>query len=408
MFCENELRFLCDTLKKSRVRTLIGTPNELLDLVPDVGLEGLLSTALLGEISAHWLLEKIEPETVYKLTDPLGLCYTYFLLPASEYKTVIVIGPYLSAPPIPEQLPEIGEQLGISPHRQRFLEEYYMSIPVLAEGNHLLMMLDTFCERMWERPSFAIVDVNKLDPLPVSPINEPLHSNGFDDVLVNMKTMEKRYAFENEILRAVSLGQIHKEKLLVSAFNGSFFEKRLSDPLRNAKNYCIIMNTLLRKAAESGGVHPVYIDRISAEFAAKIERMQSITENTALMREMFRGYCRLVRKHALQKFSLVVQKTILVIDSDLSADLSLRSLAEAQNVSLGYLSTVFKRETGKTVSEFIREKRMKHAAHLLGTTKLQIQTVALHCGIMDVQYFSKLFKRQTGKSPREYREEIQN
>ena len=82
------------------------------------------------------------------------------------------------------------------------------------------------------------------------------------------------------------------------------------------------------------------------------------------------------------------------------------TLAESQNVSSGYLSTVFKKETGKTVTGYIRDKRIKHAMHLLSTTHLQIQTIALHCGIMDVQYFSKLFKKQTGKTPKEYRESI--
>ena len=95
---------------------------------------------------------------------------------------------------------------------------------------------------------------------------------------------------------------------------------------------------------------------------------------------------------------------MLLIDSDLSADLSLRSLADHQSISYGYLCALFKRETGKTISAYVREKRIKHAAHLLATTHLQIQTVALHCGIMDVQYFSKIFKRQTGKTPKEYRE----
>ena len=95
-----------------------------------------------------------------------------------------------------------------------------------------------------------------------------------------------------------------------------------------------------------------------------------------------------------------------MIDTDLSADLSLSALAEHQGISLGYLSTVFKKETGKTISEYVREKRINHAIHLLGTTHLQVQTVALHCGIMDVQYFSKIFKKQTGKTPKEYRESM--
>ncbi|MBQ1965507.1 MAG: helix-turn-helix transcriptional regulator, partial [Clostridia bacterium] len=173
---------------------------------------------------------------------------------------------------------------------------------------------------------------------------------------------------------------------------------------RNLKNYCIIMNTLLRKAAEQGGVHPIYLNRVSTDFALRIEQMLSLSENGLLMREMFRSYCRLVRNHSLRSYSLLVQKTILLIDSDLSSDLTLHTLAEHQKVSSGYLATVFKRETGKTVSQYIREKRMKHAAYLLSTTHLQVQTVALHCGIVDVQYFSKLFKGYTGKTPKEYRE----
>ena len=46
---------------------------------------------------------------------------------------------------------------------------------------------------------------------------------------------------------------------------------------------------------------------------------------------------------------------------------------------------------------------MDYAKYILSTTNMQIQNVALHCGIMDVQYFSKLFKKHTGKTPTEYR-----
>ena len=164
------------------------------------------------------------------------------------------------------------------------------------------------------------------------------------------------------------------------------------------------MNTLLRKAAENGGVHPVYLDRISSNFARQIEEISVLSAFPTLMHEMFRSYCRLVRKHSTRRYSPAVQKTILLIDSDLSAPLTLSTLAAAQELSEGYLAKIFKKETEKTVSEYVREKRMKHAAHLLTTTRLQIQTIALHCGIMDVHYFSKQFKKHTGKTPKEYRE----
>ena len=163
------------------------------------------------------------------------------------------------------------------------------------------------------------------------------------------------------------------------------------------------MNTLLRKAAESGGVHPVHLDRVSSEFAAKIERLFSVSDVRALMSDMFKTYCRLVRSMSLKSLSPLVQNAILIIEADLSADISPSRLAESLGVSLGYLSTVFKRQTGKTVSQYILDKRMDYAKYILSTTNMQIQNVALHCGIMDVQYFSKLFKKHTGKTPTEYR-----
>ena len=164
------------------------------------------------------------------------------------------------------------------------------------------------------------------------------------------------------------------------------------------------MNTLSRKAAERGGVHPIYLDKVSSEFAHKIERLSSVSLGPSLMREMFRTYCRLVRKHSMKNYSAPIQKAIALIDADLTADLSLHALATAQNISDGYLSSLFRRETGQTLTQFVNERRMKAASRLLTTTKLQIQTVAQHCGIVDVHYFSRLFKKHTGMTPLEYRE----
>ncbi|MBQ9783997.1 MAG: helix-turn-helix domain-containing protein [Clostridia bacterium] len=407
MFYENELAFLCDTFKKSRVRIFWATKSEFESVAARSAGDGGLGVELPHADAMRHFPRTLQERTVYRLTDAFGFSYSYLRLPDTAEETVLVVGPYLCAVPSPSRILELGEANGISPKHQRYLEEYYTTIPVLAESDRLFLMLDAFCERIWKSPSFSIVDLNQGREGPASPLQDPTRAPALDDVLVNMKAMETRYGFENEMIRAVSLGQIHMEKQLLTAFSDRMFEKRVPDPLRNAKNYCIIMNTLLRKAAESGGVHPVYLDRTSSSFAQKIEQMASVSENAALMREMFRAYCRLVRKHTMKPYSLLVQKTILLIDSDLSADLSPNALASSQGISLGYLSTVFKRETGKTLSEYIRDKRMAHAAHLLGTTNLQIQTVALHCGIMDVQYFSKTFKRHTGKTPKEYRESLE-
>ena len=403
MFYENELNFLRDVFRKCRVNTFVGESGELVDN-NDIGLKSIFGKNRADEFLTRLFSERLDSNTVYRLTDGLGLSYSYLLLPPSHKGEVLFIGPYLKALPSKAYMLELGEKNGISPKRQRYLEEYYESIPVLSEGNYLFTMLSVFCERIWDTPSFSMVEVdNNKYQTPVLPVSESLEGDDFDDVIMNMKALERRYEFENEMIQAVSLGQLHKEDRLLNVFSSQAFEKRVADPLRNAQNYDIIMNTLLRKAAEKGGVHPIYIDKVSSEFASKIEHLSSLSENAMLMREMFRSYCRLVRRHTMKNLSAVVQRAMLLIDSDLSANLSLKTVAENQNVSLGYLSDVFRRETGKTISEYIRARRIGHAKYLLSTTQLQIQTVALHCGIVDVHYFSKTFKKETGKTPKEYR-----
>ncbi|MBP1576519.1 MAG: AraC family transcriptional regulator, partial [Oscillospiraceae bacterium] len=223
----------------------------------------------------------------------------------------------------------------------------------------------------------------------------------------NMQMMETRYAQENELMDAVAAGHMHKAETLLHALSPHSFENRLSDQLRNVKNYLIIMNTLLRKAAERGGVHPVYLDSNSSAFARQIEQLPGVEQVGSLMEEMFRSYCRLVKMHSMRQYSPPIQRVITYIDSDLTANLSLSTLAAMQNVSAGYLSSLFKQETGETLTEHVNRKRVKFAMRLLGTTRLQVQTIAQHCGILDVHYFSKVFKKYAGMTPKEYRNSLQ-
>ena len=183
-------------------------------------------------------------------------------------------------------------------------------------------------------------------------------------------------------------------------------EQRLADPVRNAKNYAIILNTLLRKATEEGGVHPIHIDKISSTFAKKIELQTSEKGSSQLFKEMVRKYALTVKNHSLKGYSKMVRRVMIQVDTDLASDLSLSSQAILLNVNPNYLSTVFKKETGHTLTEYVTGKRIEHAVFLLNSTNMQIQTIAQYCGIPDISYFTKTFKKYIGKSPTEYRNEI--
>lgn len=397
---EGELRMLCETFQKCRVSTLFVSNGGVANAV-----KGDLSDLLFGEeasVLKEEFLKTIRPNTIYRRTSPSQCSHLLLRLPHPPQETVLVIGPYLPAPLTQRQIFEIAEKYAIPPQRQKLLENYYASLPILPETSHLFSLLDTFGDRIWGSNRFTVEEIQGQSVAEIRPL--PSRGDGGEDTLMRMKIMEERYAAENMLIRAVARGQIHKCTALMENFATMPFEKRLDDPLRNLKNYSIIMNTLLRKAAEQGGVHPIHLDEMSSAFAARIEQLPSMAAGHALMGEIFRSYCLLVRKHTMRNYSSTVQKTLIMIDADLTADLSLRRLAAAQNISPSYLSATFKKETGKTLTDYINSERMQLAAHLLETTALQVQTVAAHCGILDVQYFSKLFKKYKEKTPKEYRE----
>lgn len=120
---------------------------------------------------------------------------------------------------------------------------------------------------------------------------------------------------------------------------------------------------------------------------------------------MFEEYCQLVRENSAREYSPLVQRAVLYVDVNMDQNLSLKALAAAQNVNASYLSARFRKETGQTLTEYVNQKRMQYAGRLLTNTRLQIQTIAQHCGMTDVNYFSKLFKKYMGKTPGEYRKE---
>ena len=248
MFYENELNFLRDVFRKCRVNTFVGESGELVDN-NDIGLKSIFGKNRADEFLTRLFSERLDSNTVYRLTDGLGLSYSYLLLPPSQKGEVLFIGPYLKALPSKAYMLELGEKNGISPKRQRYLEEYYESIPVLSEGNYLFTMLSVFCERIWDTPSFSMVEVdNNKYQTPVLPVSESLEGDDFDDVIMNMKALERRYEFENEMIQAVSLGQLlsdaHVEELLktvapvekkrVYAGVGDYFSQEEYDQVRKS------------------------------------------------------------------------------------------------------------------------------------------------------------------------------
>lgn len=405
MYYSAELEYLGKVLRKLHVQMIRFDRDTKQVQQLDYGLRKFLGREDMYELFFKENIERAEENTIYKLTDELMCKYIFLMLPGLAEPVPLVVGPYMSFEMSREQRLEEAERLGVPTWRVSGMEECFSNIPVIKDETVLLTLMDIFGEVLWgSGKAYKIIDVNREmsgTPMPIASLDE---ETGPEDTMMRMKMMESRYEYENELIQIVSQGLSHRAEIMLSNFSKMAFDERTADPIRNVKNYSIICNTLLRKAAEQGGVHPIYLDSVSSEFARRIENITGVESAQTLMGEMAHSYCRLVRKYATRQYSPMVQKTVTYIDTNLSGDLSLSTLASVQNMNASYLSALFSKETGKTVTEYVNEKRMAAAAQLLRTTRLQIQTIAQHCGMSDVNYFSKLFKKHYEMTPKQYRD----
>lgn len=93
-----------------------------------------------------------------------------------------------------------------------------------------------------------------------------------------------------------------------------------------------------------------------------------------------------------------------VIEKRYGEPLSLRDVAAAVGITPGHLTTVVRHRTGRTVQDWIIDRRMSEARRLLTDTGLPVADIAHRVGIADPGYFSRLFHRTHGAPPRRWRE----
>ncbi len=402
-----ELDFLLSFCSKYHINTTIFTLENTDLSVFDMQLRRMLGlNQEYAELTT--LLNHGNSNCIYRILDSFHCIYYLMLLPDLDTATALSIGPFTVTQIDNSLVMDYVEKYAITPDLLKSIQNYFFMVPFIKDESMLQTLLNVFAEKVWgsmNRFSYEFVDHGIHESQYTISLFQ--NNTAADYLPYDMQALESRYVRENELMQAVAQGHAHKAENLLGG-NVFYLEQRTSDPIRNLKNYTIVLNTLLRKSAEIGTVHPYQIDRISSDYAKKIEQITSLEGGHKLMKEMVRKYCLLVKNHSMKNYSSLIQKVIKHIDSDLTANLSLKAIAAELNVNPSYLSNQFKKVTNTTLTDYVNQKRIEYAILLLNTTSLQIQTIAQYCGIPDVNYFTKIFKKIVHKTPSQYRKGILN
>ena len=367
----------------------------------DYGLRRALDAEFDWKSFGSMLLDQVPSRTLVFARGVFELRFAFFLSPDEE-DTLYCIGPWAEGPRSKESVAWCNAYL--DEKAQRVVQEYHNRVRQI-DDNAIKTTLFAVISLIYPEGELKTEEWREFMPLNFRPGIERFSDTSFTEELP-AELVAERYAAENRMLQAVVKGDAAAALGAYESFRRFQLTPRLHSLLRDFKNFSIILNSLLRKTIEQASVHPYYIDQISARFAMEIEALTNLEEGERLRVRMVKEYCRYVQKYSLRQYSPLIQKVINQINLHMDSDLSLKSLASQCYISPSYLSSVFKQETGQTLTDYISSRRMERAAMLLVTTNARVSVVAEEVGILDVNYFTKMFKSATGQTPTHYRRDM--
>lgn len=147
-----------------------------------------------------------------------------------------------------------------------------------------------------------------------------------------------------------------------------------------------------------------------AEIQPLIARYKSMRGTTGMplssLEQQLSLLCReganVVGNNTLSESQKIIFRSLEFIQSRLGEEVTLTECAAHVHLSVSYYSSLFKKVTGMTVTQYVNQERIRLAKTLLVEGK-SVQEVSVAVGYEERRYFSEMFKRITGMTPTEFR-----
>lgn len=169
-----------------------------------------------------------------------------------------------------------------------------------------------------------------------------------------------------------------------------------------------IAKSKIKKACHDFGINPdetirLYRDELSCNMPSReyVDTLifplvsmliQMVTEYKSASDASYNGSGSYVYGHILTYLNINFKKNVKVED-----------LCKLCHCSASYISHLFPKLSGKSISEYVNELRINQAKVMLRNSEIPVKNIAFEVGFNDSNYFSSVFKRFTGISPRQYR-----
>lgn len=183
---------------------------------------------------------------------------------------------------------------------------------------------------------------------------------------------------------------------------------RLSgNPIRNLKYLFVASTTLATRFAVEGGMDEEVAYNASDLYIQEMDTLKEEAEIRELQKEMLTFFTQHIAQ--LKKRSIHSKPIVIVTDyiyAHLNTTIRICDLAEQTQLNPSYLSTLFKKEMGMTISDYIKAKRIETAKNMLKFSDYSYAQISSNLAYSSQSYFIQVFKDATGVTPKQYRDTL--
>lgn len=179
----------------------------------------------------------------------------------------------------------------------------------------------------------------------------------------------------------------------------------LSDnPIQNIRYHFVIATAMIARYCVHAGMEQEQAYSLSDFYITKMDRLNSFEKISDLHGVMSMDYCKKMDK--IRKQMVISKPIILCIDyiySHIHFRITIKELANYLNISQSYLSILFHREMGITLSQYIQKLKIEKAKNILQYSSYSIIDIANYLSFASQSHFIQVFQKITGITPHKYR-----
>lgn len=213
------------------------------------------------------------------------------------------------------------------------------------------------------------------------------------------------YELERKLMEYIKQMDIDKSIEILDEIN-SLERAQLSNRPLNSLKYSLVGScTLFTRAAIESGLYPETAFMLSDYYINLIDEAITKDEVQNLEYKMLTSFIQVLKTHKEYAYNPLVSHVISYIRKNIENKLSLQELSSIANVHPNYLSSTFKKEVGKTLTDYITEQKIEAIKLYLTYTELSISEISYIFNFAHTTYFSSFFKTHSGLPPMEYRKQ---